>query len=314
MGFGKSPYTVTASAGPKRYAPYVEAYHERFLIVASNKILALDDNPPPAYEIGDRILDAFFGTGYLISSYPAIYDMCGEYMAGLDIDSVWGSLFKSAFDNRVIADASNAMLADEEGKLVAEIAMDAIGCRNNNVISSSSFIVMKTNKERASVRNASRFRTNLQFILLNNKMQEDYLNHKTKAITIYAFMMHYYYAAQGVSNKRDYDQKAKLRLWPLTTRNEFSRYLASMSGVKAGEIAEIEKRKRSWLSKNTYVFNYAVQGALFGLTYFGPYGAAVGAQVGTAIGEAQILREEGSPHWFVPFIMGPEQAWILDLL
>ena len=144
--------------------------------------------------------------------------------------------------------------------------------------------------------------------------QEDYLNYKVKSITVYAVMMHYYYTVQGAANKRDYDQKAKLALWPLTTRNEFSRYLASMSGVKAGEIAEIEKRKRSWLSKNTMVFNSAVQGAIFGFVYFGPYGAAVGAQVGTAIGEAQILMEEGSPYWFVPFIMGPEQAWILDLL
>lgn len=313
MGF-KSPYTVTVSAGAKRYAPYVEAYHEKFLTVAYSKVLALDDNPPPAYEMGDRIIDAFFGTGYLISSYPAVYDMCGKHMAGLDIESVWSALLKSVHDNSIIADASSAMFADEEDNQNASLSMFAIGCRNNNAVSSSTFILGKTNKERASVLKVAKYRTNLQFILLNNKMQADYLNNKVKTITAYSIIMQYYYTVQGRSNKRDFDQNAKLALWPLTTRNEFSRYLAAMSGVKAGEIAEIEKRKRSWLSKNTYVFNYAVQGAIFGYTYFGPYGAAVGAQVGTAIGEAQILMEEGSPHWFVPFIMGPEQAWILDLL
>lgn len=314
MGARNNPYTITVGQGPKRYAPYVEAYHDKFLEAAYIKIVSLDDNPPTPYEMGDKLLDAFFGMGYFISSYPAIYDMCGKYVAGLDIDAIWVKMFEDIHGQSAIPDASDATVSEEHDTWKGNLTTLAVESRDNNTISSSSYMLSKAIIERRYAVNASIYRTNLQFMLLENTAHETYINAQRKMITVYAIMMQYFYDSQARANKRDFDQQAKEKLWPLTTRNEFSRYLASMSGVKAGELAEIEKRKRSWLSKILYILSNAVNYALIGYQIGGIYGAAIGAQIGIVIGEAQILREEGSPYWYVPFIMGLESVWIVDLL
>lgn len=313
MGHGRAAKVIRAG-GTKRYAPYVEAYHSQMLENAYARIVDLDDNPPPQYEMGDKLLDAFFGTGYLISSYPAIFDICGKFVAGLDIDAIWVEMFQSVHGHSAIPDAATATVDEERDGWQDEISELNIDARDSNSISSSSYVMAKALYEREYLRRTSIYRTNLQFLLLDNKVHETYLNTQRKQLTVYAIMMKHYYDSKSLADNRDSYQKMRQEIWPLTTRNYFTGLLNAMSRAPYNETNKIYNAKRSWVSKGTIVFNDAVQGAIMGYVYFGPYGAAIGAQVGTAIGEAKVLREEGSPHWFVPFIMGPEQAWILDLL
>lgn len=313
MGGGGARYRVYPSGRvSKRYAPYVESFHSKMLENAYARIVDLDDNPPPKYEMGDKLLDAFFGTGYLISSYPAIYDMCGKSIAGLDIDAAWIQMFESIHGHDEIPDAATATADDERDGWMDAIGSLNIAARDSNTISSSSYVVAKTLYEREYLRRTTTYRTNLQFLLLDNKAHETSINFQKKTVAIYAIMMKYYYDSQTMADKQDYRQEMKETIWPLTTRNYFTGLLNAMSRAPKGVEEYHERIKRSLISKMQYTVSEAIKGAAVGFAIQGPYGAAVGAAIGTAIGEAQLLREQGNPLWFMPFIMGPESAWLLD--
>jgi hypothetical protein len=71
-----------------RYAGYIEDKHKDFLnVVAAQRANIIDDSPYAGF-VDIDIDPAFFGTGYLISSFPSLYDMFGKFMAGLDIDTI----------------------------------------------------------------------------------------------------------------------------------------------------------------------------------------------------------------------------------
>jgi len=109
MGGGKGG-SSGSSTTTIRYAPYVESYHQAFLAKISEEALAVvDDSPFTGYTDID-VDTAFFGTGYLISSFPSLYDMYGKFMAGLDIEVLWAQNYEDTVnaaevDNTVTAEA-----------------------------------------------------------------------------------------------------------------------------------------------------------------------------------------------------------------
>ena len=90
-----------------RYAPYVERYHSSFLSTVQSKRNTILNNSPFADYIDIDVDNAFFGAGYLVSSFPSLYDMFGKFMAGLDIETLWGNLARDEL-NKSEADAAVA--------------------------------------------------------------------------------------------------------------------------------------------------------------------------------------------------------------
>ena len=85
---GSSEHRVTETLVEARFAPYLEAYHESFLAFTHNQSLAaIAVNPYSTYASTWADIDyAFFCVGCSISDYPALYDMFGKHMSGLDIE------------------------------------------------------------------------------------------------------------------------------------------------------------------------------------------------------------------------------------
>jgi len=297
-----------------RYAPYVEGRHSIFLADAYKYIVDLDNNPPTTPEIDDKVNNAFIGVGYMLSSYPALCDMFGKHMAGLDICAVWEHYFKDIQKQSAMPDFAEA---DSAVKLDTKIAADTkyeVEAREINAVSSSTYLMGKAQTEKVFLFGLSRFRADLQFDMLDSKAYEEYYNTQTMMIKQYAIILRLYFKTKGIMDEFYLDKQYDEITWNLQTRNHFSSFLNAMSEVKGSEVWKTTYRGRSQLSKNLLIVSEAMKGAAIGFFFGGWYGAGVGAQIGTNLGTAQILREEGKWYWWAPWVFGPEFTWWLALL
>lgn len=276
----------------RRFAPYIEETHTEFLAYAYAQVLALQDTPPTYEEIGTYIPDAFFGYGYLISSFPSLFDMYGKFMAGMDIEDVWLRLFEERLSHEEINDAASAESTLETERTNNSVVAYQIAMREANAVGSSTFVIGRSNIEKALLLRISNFRTNLKMeLLINDKSYNAYLNWNHHMISAHAILMKYYYHVQHMGDKLDRDHAAYDTLWPLSISQEFGRYLGLTAGLGTVQML-IDPKKRSLLSRNLAMLSQAIYGAMFGMQW-GPYGALGGAVIGTQIGETQMLMEQG---------------------
>jgi len=89
-----------------RFAPYIESYHAAMLYtVVSVRNSIISDSPYADYTDLD-VDKAMFGVGYAISNFASLYDMYGKFMAGLDVDALFGRVFNSIYDQGEISNYS----------------------------------------------------------------------------------------------------------------------------------------------------------------------------------------------------------------
>lgn len=296
-----------------RYAAYIEDMHQSFLDVAYENVLSVAADPPTSDHISTHIQEAFFGVGLAISSYPALYDMYGKYMAGLDIEDVWERLVSDKIDNSAIDAVGQTMSTENSEEVISEQAKASYMFRNINAVISTTFITNRACIEDSGLKRLSLLRSNLCIELLNSdEATASYLNWNKAVVANFSIMMKYYYKALHQSERWDYNYDAQNKVWPLSVAADYGRYLGIVSGIQKSYIMSQDPRKRSLLSKNLLVLSEAINGAMFGWNW-GPYGAAIGAQVGTAYGESRVLQEEGKWYWWAPFVVGPEIGWIFEL-
>lgn len=296
-----------------RYAAYIEDLHEAFLDVAYANVLSTIDDSPDFDHISDNIQEAFFGAGLTISSYPALYDMFGKYMAGLDIEDTWERLTSAKVSVGAIDSLGSSMAEENSENIISEEAKASCTARDVNAVISTAFIIGKACMEDKGLKHLSLLRTNLRLELLRvDKATDAYINWDKALVTNFSIMMKYYYKAIHQSEKWDSNHDVYQKLWPLSVSSDFGKYLGIVSGLRKAYIISQDPRKRSLLSKNLLVLSEAINGAMFGSNW-GPYGAAVGAMVGTAYGESRVLQEEGKWYWWAPFVVGPEIGWVFGL-
>ena len=163
MGGGKGQ----TSTSTIRYAPYIEDKHSAFLnIVAEKRALLIDDSPFADYE-QIPLETAFFGLGFVLSDFPSLYDMYGKFMAGLDIEVLYGEVFEDAVDGphvNALVSAERALMDDD---LVTNVLPRfQVGMRDLNSVMSSSYLVGKAMLEDASVKALSKFSAELKYRLI----------------------------------------------------------------------------------------------------------------------------------------------------
>lgn len=296
-----------------RYAPYIENRYNYFLVDAWEYVLDAQDTPPTYDGLGDYIIDSFLGAGLFLSSYPAMYDMYGKFMAGLDIEDIWKRSFRDRMTVSEIgdlADASANLDSDINTKIIDRFLLDA---RSLGVVNTSSFVVEKAKIEKSFFYKTSAFRKEVQFARIEDDTIFDaILNWQNKVQINYAICMKLLIHCMSLSDAATYDASAKETLWPLSVGNEYGRYLGLYAGA-VRLVQEVNKRGRSMLSQNLYVLSEAISGAGFGYLW-GPYGAAIGAQIGTAKGLSDIMVEEGKTMWWAPYVFGPEPGFFYLLL
>ncbi len=249
-----------------RYAPYIEAHHTVFLdLVSAKRDVVINDSPFVGYT-DIEVDDAFFGTGYLISSFPSLYDMYGKFMAGLDIEVLHSQIFEDTVNAPVI----NNLVSAESVMMNDDIEMNSlprmqVGLRDINSVMTSSFVVGKSIIEDARVKSLSRFSADLKFrmIPVATSRWTTHLEWNKGVVGVYAELMKFFYSAKTDVNEVNYSMATKNRLWPFTVL-DFER--ASLGALQGATNSKTDVAGASTTAK-------AISGALSG--------AAMGAMVGS---------------------------------
>lgn len=270
-GGGDSTTTV-------RYAPYVESYHSSFLSAMASYRSSLTGSSPFSGFSAITVDAAFFGTGYLISSFPSLYDMYGKFMAGLDIDS----LYDQIFEDTVNASEVNNLVSAEADLLDDDIEQNIlprfqVGMRDINAVVSSSFVVGKSLIESARVKAITKFSGELKFRLLAVAAErwKSHLDWNKAVVMSYAELMKLYYSTKLDVDDYNYSMSAKNSLWPFTVL-EYER-----AGLGALQGATTTSSDVAGSSKTQKALSGALAGASIGAS-FGGVGALVGGGIGLA--------------------------------
>jgi hypothetical protein len=268
MGGGGSS-TPSYTWSEVRFAPYIESQHQTFLAtVASNRNIAIADNPFTGYT-DIEVDDAFFGTGYTISSFPSLYDMYGKFMAGLDVDA----LYTQTYNDCVNGAAVNSLISAEAALMDDDIDTNAIprlqtGMRDINAVMGSSYVVGRAIIEDARVKALAKYDAQLRYnmIPVASSRWSAHLDWNKQVIAVYAEVMKFYYSAKTDINEQNYSFAAKETLWPFTVL-DFER--AALGALQGATNSKQDVAGASTASK-------VLSGALSG--------AAMGAMIGSQIG------------------------------
>lgn len=264
-----------------RYAPYVEDRHKDFLNkVASHRRSVVSHSPFSGYtEI--EVENAFFGVGYVISSFPSLYDMYGKFMAGLDIDTLYSQLFEDTVNapeiNNLVSAEAQLLDDDIETKVLPRFQ---VGARDINSVISSSFLVGKSLIEEARVKALSKFSAELKYKMIPvvSERWRAHLVWNEGVVRMYAEVMKLYYSAKMDVDDTNYSMAAKDKLWPFTVLDYERAALGAMQGAMTttGGVAGTSQTRK--------VIGGALAGAAAGgaATAGNPYGFAAGAVIGAA--------------------------------
>ena len=202
-----------------RYAEYIETKHSSFLTAVHDFRVATTGNSPFSGYTDIEVDDAFFGAGYTISSFPALYDMYGKFMAGLDIETLYNQTLEDTVNSTVVNDLVSAegALLDDEININSTPRMQ-VGMRDINSVMSSSYVIAKSLIEDTRTKAISKFSAELKYRLL--PMAQDrwsrHLNWNQNVVSTYMEVMKLYYAAKVDMDEANYNYKEKNTLWPLT--------------------------------------------------------------------------------------------------
>lgn len=273
-GGGSGDQTITT-----RYAKYIETRHSDFLnTVYSYRNNVINDSP--FFDYNNIPVDiAFFGTGYLISSFPSLYDMYGKFMAGLDIEALWLQMFESTVNSSVVNDlisAQSAMMDDEIE--TTSIPRLQIGMRDVNAVMTSSFVIGKTIIETAKTKALSLFSSDLKYkmVALADSRWKAHLEWNKNVINMYAEIMKLYFSSKIDVDEVNYAMAAKDRLWPFTVLDFERAALGALQGATSS------KSDVAGASSGQKLLGGALSGAAMGATIGGPVGAGVGGLLGIA--------------------------------
>ena len=272
----------------KRYAPYIEARHSDFLdITVANRVI--NDSPFADYTYADAN-EAFFGIGYALSNFPSLYDMFGKFMAGFDVEGLWGSVFENTMNKPEINVEIAAEMTLADDKMVkGELADFQVGMRNLNTVPTSSFVIGKAVLEDKRIKVLSQISLAAKTKFLPEIGQEfvTHLNWGKKTVTDYAKVMKNYFIWKTDQDDANYNFSSRDALWPLTSLSFEGAALGTMQSI-VGWNKTMAPRRRSVISKALMVASYTASVAVYG-SYFGPWGTAIGAAVGFVIGIATMF-------------------------
>ena len=283
-----------------RYAPYVEESHRTFLEQIAYYAHGIDNpngklveqSPFEGY-VDIDVETAFFGAGYLISSFPSLYDMYGKFMAGLDIEVLWHQALydtvSSALMNELIA-AEGALLDDDIE--INSLPRLQIGMRDINSVMASSYVIGKSIIEDARVKSLAKFSAQLKYNLIPYAVSrwQTHLEWNKGVVGVYAELMKFYYSAKTDVDEINYAMAAKHKLWPFTVL-DFER--AALGALQAATNTKTDVAGASTTAK-------VISGALSGAAM----GTMVGGSIKTGATAAEIAAGSASTYAGVGSIVG----------
>lgn len=272
-----------------RFAAYLEGHHHCFLDeILKQRRDVIDDSPYTEYSVIE-IEDAFYGTGDLLASSFALYEMFGNYMSGLDIIG-W---FNDTFEGIISSDELDSYLAAQTALMDDDISTTHLPAflyemRNINAVTSSSFIIGKTRIENQRLQELARMSHELKYRLipLITERWIKSLNFSKTVIIDNALLLKLYFSFKMFVDEVNYKKILDHYLWPFRVMEYERKALATLTGAAVQK----KSRERSLVSKGLLVCSYTVTGAYIG-SAFPPYGTIIGGIIGFIVGVAIVLME-----------------------
>jgi len=259
-----------------RFAPYIESRHAS----AINRSVAARDavinNSPYAAYTAVSADNAFFSLGFMLSSFPSLYDTFGKNLAGLDIDSLFLGSFSDKMASTDEAVESELSIIDDA---INQMQEEKISARDLNASNGSTFIIAQANIEADRVKKTTEFRLAIKYSLIPGIVSTwtKTLSWDKSLVTKYAESLRDYYLCKINTDEAGYRKSTEDALWPITVLDFERSMLAAMTGAKASRV--MTAKERSDVSKALLVASHTWQGAQIG----GVYGAVIGFVIGTAV-------------------------------
>ena len=259
-----------------RFAPYIESRHASAIDRSVAAREAVINNSPYAAYTAVSADNAFFSLGFMLSSFPSLYDTFGKNLAGLDIDSLFLGSFSDKMASTDEAVESELSIIDDA---INQMQEEKISARDLNASNGSTFIIAQANIEADRVKKTTEFRLAIKYSLIPGIVSTwtKTLSWDKSLVTKYAESLRDYYLCKINTDEAGYRKSTEDALWPITVLDFERSMLAAMTGAKASRV--MTAKERSDVSKALLVASHTWQGAQIG----GVYGAVIGFVIGTAV-------------------------------
>ena len=231
MGGGDSTTDGTTTI---RYAPYIEAHHEIFLNDTANYVASsIGNNPYKGFD-GFEVDEGFFGAGYVLASYPSLYDIFGKFVAGLDVEALWNQIANESIYGAVInskVNAESTILNDELDETL--LPKFQVGMRDMNAVMTSSYVVGKALMLDTVTKQVSKISADLQMKMLDitEERWKSHLSWNQNVATNFTNIVKAYFAAKSAMENLNYNLMAKDAVWPLTVLDFEKANLGALQGA-----------------------------------------------------------------------------------
>jgi hypothetical protein len=267
-----------------RFADYIEGHHAEFLNIMAEKAHAIMDLSPFSDFTDVEVEIGFFGSGYVLSSFPSLYDMYGKFMAGLDVEYLFDQAFEGTTDGVVVHNLISAHateLSDDLENTV--IPRYEVGMRDINAVMSGTFAIGKAMLETKRIKEVSKFDAELRYRMIPVAVErwKAHLEWNKQVTATYMDILKLYVDTTLAVDDHNYEMHAKNSLWPFTVLDYERVALGCLTGATKStqDVAGAGTR-----SKVGGAIGGAMYGASAGMMVGGPWGAAVGGVLGVAAG------------------------------
>jgi hypothetical protein len=270
-----------------RFASYIESKHKSAIQEAVTTREKIIEHSPYAGYSSLSADDAFFGIGFMVSSFPSLYDTFGKNLAGLDIDSLFTSAVSAKMSDSEDVLRSELALIDDSIEQMQEHKLSA---RDLNATNGSTFLMGSATIEQNRITKTTDFRIAIRYGLIAGVVSSwtGTLSWNEDLVKRYAQSLRDYYLCRVNADDFGYKTESNDTLWPITVLDFERNMLAAMTGSRASKA--MTEKERSNISKAFLVASHTATGAQVG-SMFGPYGTIVGGAVGFVVGMAVMLLE-----------------------
>jgi hypothetical protein len=217
-----------------RFAPYLEAAHQSHIAEMSAAVDAAAGASPFAAYVDWTAEDGFFGTGYVLSNFPSLYDMYGKFLAGLDVEVLFNEAFEDLTNGTVVENAISLEADRLSDDLETEVypRLEA-GLRDLNAVMSSQFVYAKALLETKRQQTVSRFSADYKAKLMPVVVERwaKHLEWNAKVIEMYAGIIKMYIAQRMDVENHNYGMHEKDVMWPLEARKYETAMLGALTGA-----------------------------------------------------------------------------------
>jgi len=277
-GGGKGGRSSSAGDNTIRYAPYLEEAHREALKDLKELVEAALGQSPYDTFVELPYKDALLHPDYELTDYPALWDMFGKFVAGLDVHKLWHQTYQDVTYSGEIQAAVSAQAQVIQDEIdVSVMPKFLAGMRDINAVNASSFVVGKAIIQDSAVKAVNTFAANIRIeaLKLSASIWSRHLDWSQAVVASYSEMMKLYFMTHMDMEELRLKFAAKHEMWDLNLME----HVRAMLGALGGGTPITDQNQPSQTQKS---LAGALSGAAAGASIAGPWGAGIGGAVGLA--------------------------------